>query len=103
MDKKKQTQQISVEVDKEEAAGIYANLALIAHSPSEFIIDFARMMPGLPKSKVFSRIIMTPQNAKALLKTLEINVKRFEDSFGEIKLPGKPGPAAGFRTPDSKN
>jgi len=103
VEKKQQTKQISVEVEKDEAAGIYSNLTLIAHSPSEFIIDFARMMPGLPKSKVFARIIMTPQNAKALMKTIEINVKRYEDNFGEIKLPGKPGPTSGFHTTESKN
>ncbi len=103
MEKKPQPQQINVEVGKDEAAGIYANLALIAHSPSEFIIDFARMMPGLPKSKVFARIIMTPQNIKALLRTLEANVQRYEQTFGEIRLPGKPEAGTIFHAPDSKN
>ncbi len=98
---KKQTKQISVEVDKEQAGGIYSNLALIAHSPSEFILDFARLMPGMPKSKVGARIIMTPQNAKALLKTLEANIQRYEGNFGEIKLPGKAGPQ--FHIPETKN
>jgi hypothetical protein len=85
----KPQQRISVDLGEKEAEGIYSNLALISHSPSEFIIDFARIFPGLPKSKVFARIVMTPQNAKALHKTLGLNIERFENSHGEIKLPGK--------------
>jgi len=92
---------ISVDLGATEAEGIYANFALITHSPSEFIIDFARMMPGLAKGKIFARIVMTPQNAKALHKTLGLNLERFENSHGEIKLPGKGGPnEIGFQTSD---
>jgi hypothetical protein len=96
----KEKQKISLELGQEEAEGIYSNLALISHSPSEFIIDFARLLPGLPKSKVFARIIMTPQNAKALHKTLGANLERFESTHGEIKIAGNTPtiPGIGFET-----
>ena len=100
---KKQPQKISVELSAEQAEGIYSNLALITHSTSEFIVDFVKLLPGLPKAKVCARMIMTPQNAKALMKTLEINIHRYEENFGEIKLPGKPPSEFGFQTSDSKN
>lgn len=80
-----QQQQINVELGEKEAEGIYSNLALITHSPAEFVIDFTRMLPGVPKTKVYARIIMTPQHAKSLLKALEDNVKKYEGQFGEIK------------------
>ncbi len=85
----KQQPRINIELGEKEAEGTYANLALITHSPSEIIIDFARIMPGTQKGKVYSRIIMTPPHAKLLLKALEDNVKKFEDQFGEIKVHGK--------------
>ena len=101
---KKKTQQIQLELDKDIAEGTYANLALIAHSPNEFILDFARMLPGLPKAKVCARLVMTPQNAKALFKSLEMNIKRYEDAHGEIKLPGGHLlPEIGFQTPETTN
>jgi hypothetical protein len=83
-------QQINVELPEKEAEGIYANLAMIMHSPTEIIIDFARVMPRLPKAKVLSRIIMTPMHAKMLMKALTDNVKKFESQFGEIKIHGAP-------------
>jgi len=83
-------QQISIELGDKEAEGIYANLAMIVHSPTEIVIDFARVMPGMPKSKVLSRIIMTPMHAKLLLKALEDNIGKFEKQFGEIKIHGRP-------------
>ncbi len=76
--------QLNIELGENEGQGIYSNLVIITHSPSEFIVDFARILPGLPKSKIYSRIIMTPIHAKSLLKTLEENIKRFEKQFGEI-------------------
>lgn len=91
--------QIQVELPKEVSEGIYSNLVLIAHSASEFIIDFARVLPGAPKAKVFSRIVMTPQHAKLLRKALEDNIKKFESSFGEIKITGMPEREIGFKTP----
>lgn len=81
-------QQINVELPEKEAEGIYSNLALITHSPAEFIIDFARMLPGVPKTKIYARIVMTPQHAKSLLKALDENVSKFEKQFGEIKVFG---------------
>ena len=77
--------QINIELDENVAEGIYSNLAIINHSVSEFVVDFVSIMPGVPKSKVKSRIILTPQHAKRLLKALADNVARFESNHGEIK------------------
>ena len=82
------TQQINVQLGEKEAEGIYSNLAMITHSPAEFVIDFTRMLPGVPKTKVYARIIMTPQHAKSLLKALEENINKYEKQFAEIKLFG---------------
>jgi hypothetical protein len=90
MQKEPQQQKLKVELKELESEGIYANLAMIVHSPSEVILDFARITPGVPKAKVYSRIIMTPQNAKGLLKSLQDNLKKYEDRFGEIKVQGMP-------------
>jgi hypothetical protein len=85
-----QHQQINVELGEKESEGEYANLAMISHSPTEIIIDFARVMPGISKAKVKSRIIMTPMHAKMLHKALGENLTRFEKQYGEIKLHGSP-------------
>jgi len=77
--------QINIELDKDIAEGTYSNLAIINHSISEFIVDFISVMPGQPKAKVKSRIILTPQHAKRLVKALAENVSRFEEAHGEIK------------------
>jgi len=77
--------QINIELDEKVAQGIYSNLAIINHSQSEFVVDFITIMPGVPKSKVKSRIVLTPQHAKRLLKALGENIKRFENTHGEIK------------------
>ena len=77
--------QLNIELDANIAEGIYSNLAIINHSASEFVVDFVSIMPGIPKSKVKSRIILTPQHAKRLLKALTDNVVRFEDQHGKIK------------------
>lgn len=77
--------QLNIELDEQTAEGIYSNLAIINHSVSEFIVDFISVMPGQPKAKVKSRIILTPQHAKRLAKALAENVARFESSHGEIK------------------
>ena len=84
-DKNQKGQQINIELDADVAQGIYSNLAIINHSASEFVVDFVSIMPGVPKSKVKSRIILTPQHAKRLLKALADNVNRFETAHGEIK------------------
>ncbi len=76
--------QINIQLGEKEAEGIYSNLALISHSPAEFIIDFTRIVPGVPKTKVYSRIIMTPQHAKSFLKAMQENIKKYEEQFGEI-------------------
>jgi len=77
--------QINIELDEQIAQGTYSNLAIINHSVSEFVVDFVNIMPVTPKSKVKSRIILTPQHAKRLVKALNDNVKRFEQAHGEIK------------------
>lgn len=79
---------LQIELKPDMAQGVYANMALIAHSSSEVIIDFVRVMPGLPKANVQSRIILAPEHAKRLLYALQDNVLKYEQAFGEIKLPG---------------
>jgi len=91
-----QQQQIQIDIDEEKGKGEYSNLVLITHSPSEIILDFARMMPGLPKAKVVSRVIMTPQHAKLFLKALEDNIRKYEERFGEIKIHGMEQKRMGF-------
>jgi predicted transcriptional regulator len=81
----KKDQKINIELDQEIAEGIYSNLAIINHSVSEFIVDFVSLMPGSPKAKVKSRIILSPQHAKRLKTALEDNINRFEKSNGKIK------------------
>ena len=77
-------QEINIEMNEEIAEGIYSNLAIISHSNSEFVIDFIRLMPNLPKAKVKSRIVLTPQHAKRLMLALGDNIKKFEAQFGEV-------------------
>ncbi|GLB52151.1 hypothetical protein NBRC110019_11900 [Neptunitalea chrysea] len=84
-DQEKKQGQVNIELDEKIAEGIYSNLAIINHSVSEFVVDFISMMPGTPKAKVKSRIVLTPQHAKRLLKALNDNVQRFERAHGEIK------------------
>lgn len=101
MDKNQQNQ-INIELGEKEAEGIYSNLALIAHSPSEFIIDFARVLPGIPKAKIYSRIVTTPQHAKMLMNALEDNIKKFESQFGAIKTFGQENRGIGFKMNEDK-
>lgn len=81
-------QQIQVQLDESAAEGIYSNFVLTGNTHAEFILDFARMLPGLPKAKVLSRIIMTPQSAKSLQVVLTRTIEQYEKSFGEIKIRG---------------
>ena len=81
----KQQEQINIELDEKIAEGIYSNLAIINHSSSEFVLDFVSIMPGIPKAKVKSRIVLTPQHAKRLMKAIGENIHRFEVAHGEIK------------------
>jgi len=90
------SQQINIELGEKEAEGIYSNLAIITHSPAEFIIDFTRVVPGAPKAKVHARIITTPQHAKMLLNALQDNIDKFEKRFGEINIEGQASPKFGF-------
>jgi hypothetical protein len=84
-DKKQNPNQINIELSEDIAEGVYSNLAMIAHSNSEFVIDFIRLMPGVPKAKVKSRIVITPEHAKRLLYALKDNIQKYEETFGPIK------------------
>ncbi|MFN4972603.1 MAG: DUF3467 domain-containing protein [Bacteroidota bacterium] len=78
--------QINIELSEEVAEGIYSNLAIITHSNSEFVVDFVRIMPGVPKAKVKSRIVLTPEHAKRLLLALGDNIRKYEDLNGTITM-----------------
>jgi len=78
--------QLNIELNEEIAQGTYSNLAIITHSSSEFVVDFVRVMPGIPKAGVKSRIILTPEHAKRLLLALQDNVKKYESQHGNIKV-----------------
>lgn len=78
--------QLQIEITQEIAQGCYANLAIISHSHAEFIVDFARMLPGMPKAPVVSRIVLAPEHAKRLLNALQENVRNYEQQFGRILL-----------------
>lgn len=90
--------QLNIEVKPEIAKGSYSNLAIITHSHSEFVIDFATMLPGIEKPQVGNRIVMTPEHAKRLLLALQDNISKFESTNGEISLGGPKGtfPMGGF-------
>ncbi|MEM6735682.1 MAG: DUF3467 domain-containing protein [Bacteroidota bacterium] len=88
-EEQKSNNQINIELSEETAEGVYSNLAMIAHSSSEFVIDFIRLMPGVPKAKVKSRIVITPEHAKRLLTALEDNINKYESTFGEVKQTGE--------------
>ena len=82
-------QGIEIQLDEQVGQGNYCNLAIITHSTSEFIVDFATMLPGLPKARVRSRIVLTPEHAKRLLLSLHENVTRYESAFGPISIRAK--------------
>ena len=88
--------QLNIELTDEVAEGVYSNLAIISHSSSEFIVDFARIMPGVQKANVKSRIILTPEHAKRLLFALQDNIARYESQNGKITLSGQGGTATPF-------
>ncbi len=90
-EEKQQPGQFQIELTPDVAQGIYANMALIAHSSSEVIVDFVRMLPGLPKANVQSRIILSPEHAKRLMYALQDNIMRYEKTFGPIVIPGEVG------------
>jgi hypothetical protein len=89
--------QFQLDLKPEFAAGVYSNLALISHAHSEFVLDFIRMLPGLPKPEVCSRVILAPEHAKRLLQALQENVYKYEQEFGKIEIPNQtPRTAAPF-------
>ncbi len=93
MDEKVKQNQINIELNDEVAQGIYSNLAIITHSSAEFVLDFVRVMPGVPKARVQSRIILTPEHAKRLLLALQDNIAKYESAHGKIKdVQGAGGP-----------
>ena len=94
-----QQQRMEIELDAETAQGKYSNLAIISHSPSEFVLDFAAVLPGVQKAKVKSRVIMTPEHAKRLFLALQDNINKYENQHGQITLGGEPKatfPMGGF-------
>jgi len=91
MDQNNLQNRIEIELKEDIAQGTYSNLAIISHSPSEFIIDFARIVPGVPKAQIKSRIIMSPDRAKSLLEALQDNISKYEASYGKIKSPQSSG------------
>jgi len=95
-DKNVVQQQLDIELSAEVADGVYSNMAIISHSTSEFVLDFIRMAPGIPKAKVKSRIILTPEHAKRLLLSLQDNIRKYETNFGEIKIPHPQTPGKDF-------
>jgi len=89
--KKKKQNQINIELPEDMADGVYANLAIISHSHSEFVIDFIRMLPNVPKAKVKSRVIVSPEHAKRIVSALTDNIKKYEAQHGPIKVKGGSG------------
>lgn len=99
MQQQQDENQIDIELTEEEATGTYANLVMITHSPSEFILDFISMMPGVPKAKVVKRMVLTPDHAKRLVNALQDNIKRYEEQFGEIQTENKQDINMSYRGP----
>ena len=97
---KENEQQINVELSEEMAEGVYSNLAMIAHSNSEFILDFIRLMPGVPRAKVKARIIITPEHAKRLIAALKDNIEKYEDQYGTIQSSQDSEPSFNFPISD---
>ncbi|MEA1872876.1 MAG: DUF3467 domain-containing protein [Bacteroidota bacterium] len=87
-DNKQKGNQINIELKEDVAQGTYANLAVISHSSSEFIVDFVRIVPGVPKAPVKSRIILTPEHAKRLMIALQENIEKYESLNGKITVKG---------------
>ena len=83
-------QQLNINLTPEIAEGVYANLAVISHSSSEFVLDFVRMLPGVKQANVKSRVILSPEHAKRLLFALEDNLSKYENQFGKIQIAGAP-------------
>ena len=93
----KKSHQIKIELDDDVGQGEYANFAVVTHSPAEFVMDYIRVLPGMTKSKVKSRIIMAPMHAKTLMMALQDNIKKYENKFGEIKIAKGESPGPKFK------
>jgi hypothetical protein len=102
MENPKNEHQLNIELNEETAFGVYSNLAIITHSPAEFVCDFVQMMPGMPKAKVRSRVIMTPENAKRLMKALMDNIQKYEANMGVIHVNEQSMPPINFGTPPAQ-
>ncbi len=102
-EKKAKPGQLNIELPENVAEGQYSNLAIISHNQSEFVVDFVMMVPNVPKAKVKSRIILSPQHAKRLMMALQDNIKKFEQQFGPISEPEVPPfPHMNFNTPTAQ-
>jgi hypothetical protein len=99
IDDQQNAQQINIELGEKEAEGIYSNLAIISHSPAEFVFDFTRILPGVPRARVHARVVMTPQHARLFLNALEDNIQKFERQYGPIQV-NATGAPFGFQMPD---
>ena len=100
MENKKKKHQIKIELEDNIGQGEYVNFVIVTHSPAEFVMDFIRVLPGMKKSNVKSRIIMAPMHAKTLMLALRDNVTKFEKKFGEIKVPKQEIKMPGIKMPD---
>ena len=102
MDKetKRKQHQIKIELDDDVGQGEYVNFAVVTHSPAEFVMDYIRVLPGMTKSKVKSRIIMAPMHAKTLMMALQDNINKYENKFGEIKIAKNSITNSGIKLPD---
>lgn len=88
MSQENMSQELKIEIGEQEAEGVYSNLVIVSHTDSEFILDFARLLPGKPKAKVHSRVIMNPKNCKLFLNALQDNLNKFEAKFGKVNVMG---------------
>lgn len=101
-EEEKNENKLNIELDEQTAEGTYSNLAIISHSSSEFVVDFVKIMPGMPKAKVKSRILMTPQHAKRLLRALSENIQKYEAHHGPIKEAEPPNIPMNFGGPTAE-
>ncbi len=95
-DNQKADNQLNIELDEKTAEGVYANLVMISHSPEEFILDFIRVMPGVPTARVKNRVIVTPHHARRFLRALHDNIEKYEAMHGEIEEREQPGQSIRF-------
>ena len=106
MEQKKKSvnvQKINIELDEKVGSGEYSNFVVVTHSPAEFVMDFTRILPGVPKAKVHSRIIVAPPHVKSFMIALKDNISKFEKRYGEIKIHQQEGmPKFGIKPPDSE-